>query len=199
MEISPAAAPLEALFQLGEADYKAFRVLASTGKGTNSTRRIVLSLLALFALILVASFVFHRALASRAIAPRADTSGTPNLTTVMLLLASVIFYLVVWGVLVINNKKSRAANPNFAEPTLLALDESALTRRCGAFFIRVEWNGIARVIASETHLILMTSPIEGFIAPRRAFDREADWQRFVDFARQQWQRAQPAVPPIANV
>ena len=144
--------------------------------------------------------MFHRTMANRAATPtaRIGTNGVVNLDNVFALLIPIGVFMVFWGLLMLNNRNARGKNPMFAEPTFLTLDENAMTRKCGAYFNRIEWHGIARVIHSDAHLILMTSPIEGFIVPRRAFNSDADWQRFVDFARGQWQRAQPIIPPIAN-
>lgn len=197
MDISPADAPLEARFQLNKDDVKASQALAKQGTNALTLQRLVRALLALFALVFVASVVFHRMLASRAATPGESEIIGAGLDKIFALLIPIGLFMVIWGLLMLKSKNALSKNPMLREPTLITLEENALTRHCGAFFNRIEWHGIARVIASDAHLILMISPTEGFIVPRRAFDSGADWQRFIDFARQQWQRAQPIVPPIA--
>ena len=197
MNISPAAAPLEARFQLNEADLRAGQNLAKQGSKALTPQRLIRVLLAVFALVLVVSILFHRTLANRAATPRESAVVGANLDNIFALLIPAGFFMIVWALLLIQGRSARAKNPMFVEPTLMTLEENALTRQCGAFFNRIEWHGIARVIASETHLITMTSPTEGFIVPCRAFANEADWRRYVDFARQQWRNAQALTPPIA--
>ncbi len=200
MDISTSGAPLEARFQLDAADYKAFQALAKAGKPFIGKRQLASALAALFVLIFVASLLFHRMLASQPAASPGNTTIGPTLDTIFLLFIPLGAFLMFSGWLLrLYSNKVSLRNIMFTEPTLVTLDESALTRQCGAFFSRAQWRGITRVIASDAHLILMISPNEGFIVPRRAFDDDASWQRFADFAQQQWQRAQPAAPPIANV
>ena len=197
MDNSPAAAPLEARFQLNTDDFKAFRDLIQKASGALAVRRIVQVLLAVFAIVLVISIVFHWRLASSASAPIARI-GADGLDKVFAVFIPIGLFMVVWALVMIRNYNVQLKNPMFKESTLITLEAGIITQKCGTSVNRIEWHDIRRVIASDTHLILTTLPNAGFIVPRRAFTSEADWQIFVSFAREQWQKTQPATPPIAN-
>lgn len=119
--------------------------------------------------------------------------------TVGALLLPFVIFTVFYLVILNSNKKAQRARPAFQNPSTIALDARAMTQNYGAFTNIVEWRGFTQVIASEEHLGLFTSATDGYVVPRRAFESDEQWQRFVTFARQQWEKTRPVVPPIANV
>ena len=103
-----------------------------------------------------------------------------------------------WIFIIISQRKARLTNPAFNEPSTIALDRQAMSQSAGTLSTRVEWRGMEKVTATNDHLCFFVSDNNGFVVPRRAFDNDDDWHSYVDFARQQWQNAQPVKPPIAN-
>lgn len=198
METSPFPAPLEARFQLNPNDAKAFEALAKSGAGANASQRLFRSMLALFVLMAVASVVFKASLGP-ANPPRVvqANSGSVWLSLVSLL-APVALFAVFFFFILKANKKEQAARPAFQEPSTVSLNATGMAHHCGAFTNGIEWRGFTRVAVSNDHLALFTSATEGYVVPRRAFDAPDDWQRFVGFARQNWEQTRPPVPPIAN-
>jgi len=59
------------------------------------------------------------------------------------------------------------------------------------------WADVVGVKSGPAHILLYASATTFVIAPRRAFESEADFERFAEFARTHWQASRPAVPPIA--
>ena len=59
------------------------------------------------------------------------------------------------------------------------------------------WADVNNVKIGPTHLLIYASANTFVIVPRRAFQSDAEYEHFADFAQAQWSSAQPAVPPIA--
>lgn len=160
-------------------------------------------MLALFVLTLIVSIIFNRALPTNAPGAATGSFGGPTSTNGLLLLGPVlilvglIFMGFYWWALTVN-KRANARRPSFIHTSTMRLDETGMMNHCDAFIFNVEWRGFTLVAASDGHLGLFTSATEGYMVPRRAFDSDDDWQRFVNFAREHWQQTQPAIPPIAN-
>lgn len=194
MTISPTAGPLEARFQLTPADAEAFDAAAKGRSSANAVQRLIRALLALFALLIVATFVFSNMVARNL--PHA--ASEPSFLSMIWPLAAIMLFLVFYFVVLQQRKNARAKLPAFTEQTTIAFDEIGVSQNVGAFSNRIEWRGFHKVIATANLLCLLTSANDGTIVPRRAFTSDDDWQRFVNFARESWQKTQPVVPPIAN-
>ena len=190
------AAPLEARYQLNADDNKAFQTLAKKGV-SNAPQKLIRSMLALFALLLVASVTFRASLNRNSPRPARPSNSNP-LTTLIPLALPIIVFTGFYFVILQSNKKAALKRAAFVEPTAMRLAESAVTHVCGPYTNITQWRGIARVISDEKHIIFMVEPERGYIVPRRAFEDDESWQRFIRFASENWQKTQPTVPPIAN-
>ena len=191
------SAPLEAHFQLDRDDAKAFELLAKgeTGASGGGAQRLIRSLLVLVVMLVVASFVFRSRVAP---APARIAPAPPGMTlaSALSLLVPLVIFGAFWFFIIQSNKNQVANRSAFAEPSLVRLDDTGLTNVCGAFSNIIEWRGFTSVVASGEHLALYTGPNQGYIVPRRAFDSDAAWQGFVDFARRSWEGTNPFSRPV---
>lgn len=192
MDISPVAAPLEARFQMNYRDLREKLKLAAMHSETRLNNTV--HPLALAALIFAPAYALWAPILSPVLrAPGAwRWPGVLNMLVPQLIFALSLFYMA--GMLFKLRQKQR----DFFESNSITLDTNGATRHTEDSANSVKWRGIRRVVATDEYLGLFVGAGEGFIVPRRAFNSDDDWQRFVNFARQQWQHTQPDVPPIAN-
>ena len=194
------AAALEARYQLTDEDNKAFQTLA---KGVNSGVAPKLQLLMFGALILFALGTSFYGTVVAKVKPR----PAPNLAgsswmgspwaSVLGMLIPIVVVGVFWLVIVRVGKAEQSKSTAFVEESIMRLDRVSATNICGPYTNITQWHGLVCVASSETHIAFLTNVNSGYIVPRRAFNDDQSWQRFVDFAREQWQQSQPTVPPIA--
>ena len=192
------ATPLEARFQLTADDSKAFQTLGKAAGG-NAAQRLLRSMLALFVLLLVASLVFSSELNRRPTRAASAPTGSSWMSVLGLLIPVVIF-AVFWFFITQASKKEAAKSVGFVEPTTMRLDAGGTTHVCGAYTNITQWRGIERIASNETHIAFFHDANQGYLVPRRAFESDQSWQRFVDFARERWEASRPIAspaPPIA--
>ena len=195
MDISPAAAPLEARFQLNTEDDRAFNTL-TRNSGVSNTRKLFRLMVVLFPALIIAFFVF-RANLDNGTAASDPLISRATLMSVLSLVLPVGLFGGFWILLAVVHKKEQAENIGLVESTLFRLDPNGATNVCGPYTNITQWRGFILVIATETHIAFQFNNSGGHIVPRRAFESDESWQRFVKFASDQWHKTQPETPPIA--
>ena len=201
MELSPAAplqaplaAPHEARFELNYQDLREKAKLIAMHSDTQINN--VVHPLALAAFIFIPAYVLWAPLlfpAPRAPGPVNWLRALGVILLPELIFAGLLFY-VAFQVF-----KARRKQLAFSEQNRVVLDANGATLHTDGRALAVQWRALRRVVATTDYICLFLGAGEGFIVPRRAFNSDADWQRFVDFASQQWQRDRPTTPPIASV
>jgi len=61
----------------------------------------------------------------------------------------------------------------------LIVDDAAICEQAGPIETRVKWHAIRKVSVGEDHAFIYIAPNRAFIAPKRAFADESDFNRFV--------------------
>jgi len=57
---------------------------------------------------------------------------------------------------------------------------------------RMIWNALRKVRATRDRLFLFTTPACAFIIPKRCFESEAEFQRWIAYSEQRWTEAKSA-------
>ena len=192
MNTPPTAAPLEARFQLNYQDLRAKIKLATLHRDTRPTNAI--NPLVFMVFIFLPGYILWAPL----LVPSLRASGVAHWPGVLHLIVPQLVFAATLLYMALFMFKLRHVQRKFSEPNRVTLDEYSATRHTTNSANVVQWPGIRRVVTTDDYLGFFTGAGECFIVPRRAFESNEDWQRFVTFAREQWQRAQPTIAPIAN-
>lgn len=75
------------------------------------------------------------------------------------------------------------------KPFRLSLSEPGVNVVNSDFQSLVSWSGIKRVVGSKERLFLFISSTMAFIVPRRVFETDAEFQGWVEFAKDRWSEA----------
>ncbi len=196
---SVTGAPLVARFQFTKTDSRAFGAIAQ-GRTDTSERANRKSTILMSGVMLVGASLPFLLNPKRGelLSGITEIFQSSNVASILGLVLPLIVFGAFWTFLIVNQKRAQKAMPAWNEPSTITLDETSVTQQAGAFSNRIEWRGFQKVVATGDHLCLFTTDNDGFVVPRRAFDCDDAWQRYVNFARQHWQKTQPAIPPIAN-
>ena len=192
MDNLPANAPLEARFQLNDQDLREKMKLAAMHTETRHNNAV--NPLALLTLIFAPAYALWAPL----LIPSLRAPSAAPLTVILNVLVPQFIFAMVLFYLALVVFKARQKQRAFSEPNRVTLDTNGATQYITHRATSVQWRGIRRVVATNDTLGLLFGAGEGFIVPRRAFDSDDDWQRYVGFAQQHWQKTQSVLPPIAN-
>jgi hypothetical protein len=93
--------------------------------------------------------------------------------------------LGAWGLIsrVYRHEARPGENGSLVGRRRVELDDSAVRQVAPLHEGRTSWAGVLSVDETRTHLFLMTDTLAGYIIPRRAFSRAAEYEAFVAFAR----------------
>lgn len=118
----------------------------------------------------------------------------PTLWLVLPFVLALVFYLA----LLVFNRRKMAKQPMFVAPITMRLNEEGIEGTGAVGRDTIFWKAVHKIIETPTHLFVLNSPQGGFIIPKRAFASEEEAARFIGFARENYQSAQPQVPPISQ-
>ena len=110
----------------------------------------------------------------------------------------IITFMLVFGVTLQTSKKRLAhtrklmregMNRNLVSPRRIEIGPEGFNETWQFGKQSLDWRAIERVAWTDTHLFLYVSAISAHIVPRRAFECEAEFKRFCEWA-QRYQQAQ---------
>ena len=73
--------------------------------------------------------------------------------------------------------------------TTIVVDTKGVNSTSAGVELQIPWDKVLDVVAAKEHLFLMFGRLTGVIVPRRAFDDDADAQRFAEFVRSKVKKA----------
>lgn len=73
--------------------------------------------------------------------------------------------------------------------TTIVVDSKGVHSTSAGVALQIPWDKVLDVVAAKEHLFLMFGRLAGVIVPRRAFDDDADAQRFAEFVRSKTEKA----------
>ena len=182
---------MEARFQLNALDLSALRKIAALHRDTRLNNAI--NPLVLLALLVSTAY----ALFAPIFDPTLRAPATTQWPGVLYFVAPFVVFDAALIYILVVISRARKEQRKFSEPNHVTLDRNGVTRHTENSAHTVQWRGIKRVAATDNHLCLLSGASAGFVVPRRAFESDDEWQRFINFARDHWEQTRPVPAPIA--
>jgi hypothetical protein len=102
----------------------------------------------------------------------------------VIVLTLVVGLILCWRPLIrAATKRNLRKDRSFFRTSHVLLTPEAVQNSRGPSTLRVLWEGIERIAATETHLFLYISSFQAIVVPGRAFASEDEFDDFIDVAR----------------
>ena len=111
-------------------------------------------------------------------------------------------FLAIFAFLIWKARKTQTQGLMFRHETQTEFSIENVINSYSVTSLNVGWRDVVKVNKSATHLLIYVTQTTMIIVPRRAFENDADFENFGNFAFSQWQNALPAptsAPPIAAI
>lgn len=120
------------------------------------------------------------------------------LKTAPFLLIPIALMALMWFGVSYFQTQSLKKQPMFAAPLVIRADDEGIEGTSSTGRDTIFWSAVHKIIETPTHIFVLNSPQGGLIIPQRAFASATEAAQFIGYVRQQYAKAQPEKPPIAQ-
>jgi hypothetical protein len=177
---------MEIEFEITLDDLVAFNVYHNRHSKPGKRNRLILS-----------GFLTLAALASMSsiLLPDPDSPIVWNASSITLSLLPILFMAALFGLALspgvrrwqtkraLKRLLSEGKSKRLVGARRLTLTSTGVTHRTAVTEAETKWSAVEKLVETDQHLFIYTSPVEAFIVPRRAFVDEAQYQEFAGTAR----------------